>query len=153
MSDDTADEGFAVYHLTDLIDRLSALLEEETSLINAGQLHAITALLPEKQALTAAVEQGSGIIQRPGGPPGHFDPHFEDDMADLRDAVQYFYTAAHHNDCALKASLRATDRVIRAVVTSAARIRTQEAMLYTAEGVVRSTGMRGRANKALNHSL
>lgn len=143
-------EGFEIRHLTDLVDRLTALLDEETALMNAGRIRDAVVLLSEKQALTAAVEQGTSVVRRPPNPD---DPYYEADMEDLRDAVRHLHDAAGYNDRALKASLRATDRIIRAVVSSAAKVRAQEATLYTAEGVARGAVGRTASSKAVNHTL
>lgn len=132
---------FSVIDYIDLVDRMTQLLDSETDLLEAGQPQGIAELQADKKRLAAAVRQTALAIVADPAMLDDGSPYAEADKAELQDAVAALNEAATHNERALRASLRATDRLVKAVVLATSEARGGRDNRYTAAG---TTGARKR---------
>lgn len=127
MSDafeDDQDEAFAaefdVFDFIELVDRLTDLLEEETALLDEGRAADIEDLLETKKRLSEAVRQCALAVEADPSIIDDGSIEAEGDLAELRAAVAALHDAASVNERALRAAVRSTDRLVRAVVSATA---------------------------------
>lgn len=150
MMSETAD--FDIFELIDMVDRLTEVLDAETRMLDAGDLGEIQALIDEKAKLVTAVQQMSFLVAS--------NPELIDDGSqesaverqELFEAVQTMHAASAENERALKAKIRSTDRLIRAVVVAVSEQERNGEQAYT------KLGMRGSPaptdpNRQLNRVL
>jgi hypothetical protein len=137
-----ANSEFSVLDYIDLVDRMTALLNKETDLLDAGQPQAITDFQTDKKRLASAVRQTALAIVADPAMIDDGSAYAEADKAELQDAVAALNEAAVHNERALRASIRATDRLVKAVVLATSEARGGRDNRYTANG---TTGARKRS--------
>jgi hypothetical protein len=137
---------FSVVDYIDLVDRMTALLNSETDLLETGRPQDIGALQADKKRLAAAVRQTALAIVADPAMIDDGSAYAEADRAELQDAVAALNEAATENERALRASLRATDRLVKAVVLATSEARGGRDNRYTASGTAgarkRSLNMR-----------
>jgi acetylglutamate kinase len=141
MSDEY-DPQFNVLDYIDLVDRLTGLLNTETDLLDAGRPQEITALQIDKRNLSAAVRQSALAIIADPGILDDGSEYAEADRLELQDAVSALNQAAADNERALRAAIRSTDRLVKAVVLATSEARGGRDNRYTAMG---TTGARKRS--------
>lgn len=138
---------FDVLDFIDLVDDLTELLDTETRLLDEGKAHEIEKLLEDKQAFTDAVRQGALLIERDPDIIYADNPYAEEDAEELKAAIAALHEAAEVNERSLRAAVRSTDRLIRAVVTATAEVRAGADIRYNANG---TSGAGKRAGGKLN---
>jgi flagellar biosynthesis/type III secretory pathway chaperone len=145
----TTDDDFGVLEFIDLVDRLTAVLNDETERLENGEPHMIDSLQDEKRRLSAAVRQGMVAVQTDQHVFDDGSIYYEEDMAELREAVAVLNTAAHRNEAALRAAIRSTDRLIKAVVRAMGEQKGELDARYTALGLrgVHRAGAAGALNE------
>lgn len=113
--------------LAELTDRLSAVLAEETGLLDALNLSAAGGLLTRKRdavaALQAAMSGGAAAIVR--------EP---EDAATLRASVRHMAEQADANRAAIERGLALQMRLIEAIAQAVPRARATEAPVYQPDG-------------------
>jgi hypothetical protein len=137
-----ANSDFSVIDYVDLIDRMTDLLNAETALLEEGRPHEIAALQGDKKKLAAAVRQTALVIAADPAMLDDGSEYADADKAELLDAVTAMNEAATHNEQALRAALRSTDRLVKAVVLATSEARGGRDNRYTALG---TTGARKRS--------
>jgi len=128
-------DDFGVLEFIDLVDRLTVVLNEETELLETGQPYLIDGLQDEKRRLSAAVRQATIAVQAEPDLLDDGSVYFEEDMAELREAVAVLNESAHRNEAALRAAIRSTDRLVRAVVRAMGETSNERDSRYTALGM------------------
>jgi flagellar biosynthesis/type III secretory pathway chaperone len=128
---------FDLREVTELVDRLTAILDEETALIDEGRIAEIEPLQVEKNRLSAAIRQGTGSLE----PIIDLlyeteDPDIAADRDDMIDAVLMLKDASEQNERVLRAALRATSRLVSALVHTARNVANEDARAYSAGGNV-----------------
>ena len=123
-------DDFGVLEFIDLVDRLTVVLNEETELLETGQPYLIDGLQDEKRRLSSAVRQATIAVQAEPDLLDDGSVYFEEDMAELRDAVAVL------NEAALRAAIRSTDRLVRAVVRAMGETSNERDARYTALGMM-----------------
>ncbi len=144
---------FDLREVTELIDRLTAVLDEETALIDEGRIAEIEPLQVEKNRLSAAIRQATGSLE----PIIDFlyetdDPEIAADRDDMIDAVLMLKDASEQNERVIRAALRATSRLVSALVHTARNVAAEDSRAYTAGGSVAKNAP-GSAMGAVDHSL
>lgn len=129
-------DDFGVLEFIDLVDRLTVVLNEETELLETGQPYLIEGLQDEKRRLSSAVRQATIAVQAEPDLLDDGSVYFEEDMVELRDAVAVLNEAAHRNEAALRAAIRSTDRLVRAVVRAMGETSNERDSRYTALGMM-----------------
>ena len=133
---------FSTVDYIDLVDRMTELLNGESDLLDAGKPHEIAALQADKKRLAAAVRQTALAIVANPAILDDGSPYAEADKAELQDAVAALNEAAAQNERALRAAIRSTDRLVKAVVLATSEARGGRDSRYTAAG---TTGARKRS--------
>jgi hypothetical protein len=137
---------FSVIDYIDLVDRMTAILNTETDLLETGRPQDIAELQADKKRLAAAVRQTAIAIVADPTMIDDGSAYAEADKAELQDAVAALNEASTQNERALRASLRATDRLVKAVVLATSEARGGRDNRYTAAGTAgarkRSLNMR-----------
>lgn len=126
---------FDVFDFIELVDRLTDLLEEETALLDEGRASEIEALLDQKKRLSEAVRQCALAVERDPSIIDDGTEEAEGDLAELRAAVAALHDAASVNERALRAAVRSTDRLVRAVVSATAEAQAGSDGRYTPMGL------------------
>jgi len=111
-----------------LTDALSAVLAEETALLEALDLAGATLLLPRKRDAVAALQGAvaAGAIPAVADDPGR--------QAALRASMERMATLAEQNRAALEQGLTLQGRVVQAIATAVPRARAVEAPVYQPDG-------------------
>jgi|GEM_PF-5395732 len=138
---------FDILDFIDLVDHLTELLNTETRLLDEGKAGEVQALLEDKQALAAAVRQGALLIERNPDIIYADNPYGEEDAEELKAAVAALNEAAEINERSLRAAVRSTDRLIRAVVTATAEVRAGADIRYNASG---TSGAKSRSGSKIS---
>ena len=133
---------FSVVDYIDLVDRMTELLNAETDLLEAGKPHEIAEMQVDKKRLAAAVRQTALAIVADPSMLDDGSPYAAADKAELEDAVTALNEAAAQNERALRAAIRSTDRLVKAVVLATSEARGGRDNRYTAAG---TTGARKRS--------
>lgn len=133
---------FSVLDYIDLVDRMTQLLNTEADLLDAGKPQQIVDLQADKKRLASAVRQTALAIVADPAMIDDGSPYAEADKAELQDAIAALNEAATQNERALRASIRATDRLVKAVVLATSEARGGRDNRYTANG---TTGARKRS--------
>lgn len=128
-------DGTDLRELTDIVVRLTEVLDLETAYLDEGRLTEMEGLQQEKSLLAAAVNQAGPIADRLPEVIDYLEDDELDDLTDLCNAVADLRDAAATNERALRAAIRATDRVIRTVVFATKDVGDQNANLYTRHGL------------------
>ena len=128
-------DGMDLRELTDVVVRLIEVLDLETAYLDEGDLAGMESLQKEKALLAAAVNQAGGIAEQLPGIIDYLEDDELDDLTELCNAVADLRDAAATNERALRAAIRATDRVIRTVVFATKDVGDQNANLYTRHGL------------------
>lgn len=128
---------FDLREVTELIDRLTAVLDEETALIDEGRIAEIEPLQVEKNRLSAAIRQATGSLE----PIIDLlyetdDPEIAADRDDMIDAVLMLKDASEQNERVIRAALRATSRLVSALVHTARNVASEDSRAYSAVGGV-----------------
>ncbi len=112
------------HDLVTLTDRLSAVLTEETALLDALDLPAAGALLSRKRdavaALQEAMAEGGAAVPRDG--------------AALRSSVRHMAELAEANRAAIERGLAVQMRLVEAIAQAVPRARADEAPVYQPDG-------------------
>jgi flagellar biosynthesis/type III secretory pathway chaperone len=110
------DQGVVHQELIELLDRMTVVLDYETDLLREGRSLEIAEIHEEKQQLAAALRALAGIFER--DPELMLDSDLADpeDVENLIDAMCNMRAAAIDNERALKAAMKATEKVVHAVV-------------------------------------
>ena len=137
-----SNQDFSVVDYIDLVDRMTELLNVETGLLEAGKPHEIAAMQVDKKLLAAAVRQTALAIVADPSMLDDGSPYAAADKAELEDAVTALNEAAAQNERALRAAIRSTDRLVKAVVLATSEARGGRDNRYTAAG---TTGARKRS--------
>lgn len=133
---------FSVVDYIDLVDRLTALLNIETDLLDTGRPTEIAALQTHKRQLSAAVRQTALAIVADPAMLDDGSDYAAADKAELQDAVSALNQSVAENERALRAAIRSTDRLVKAVVLATSEARGGRDSRYTAAG---TTGARKRS--------
>ena len=136
-----------------LVDRLTELLWDEIDMIDTGNLPGISALQEEKERLSAAVRQTALLIAHDPTVLDDGSEYAAQDLEDLKVAVTAMNDAALANEQALRASLRSTDRLIRAVVRAVSDARAEPEARYSAFGVASTPKAAGQPAQKVNDVL
>ncbi len=136
-----------------LVDRLTELLWDEIDMIDSGNLPAIAGLQEEKERLSAAVRQTALLIAHDPRVLDDGSEYAAQDLDDLKVAVTAMNDAALANEQALRASLRSTDRLIRAVVRAVSDARAEPEARYSAFGVASTPKAAGQPAQKVNDVL
>ncbi|MDX2102293.1 MAG: hypothetical protein EAZ99_00855 [Alphaproteobacteria bacterium] len=136
-----------------LVDRLTTLLWDEIDLIDAGDVAGIGGLQEEKERLSAAVRQTAMLIAHDPRVLDDGSEYAAEDLEDLKAAVTAMNDAAIANEQALRAALRSTDRLIRAVVRAVSDTRAEPEARYSAFGVTTQPKQTGSGAQKVNDVL
>lgn len=145
---------FDLREATELIDRLTAVLDEETALVDEGRVAEIEPLQVEKNRLSAAIRQACGSLE----PIMDFlyeteDPAIAADRDDMFDAILMLKDASEQNERVIRAALRATSRLVSALVHAARTVSNEDTNAYSATGHVVKNGRTTGSANVLSRSL
>ena len=117
-----------VDELGGLTDALSAVLEEETALLDELDLVGAAGLLPRKRDAVAALQGAvaAGAIPAAAEEPGR--------QAALRGSIERMAALAEQNRVALERGVALQTRVVQAIATAVPRARAVEAPVYQPDG-------------------
>jgi hypothetical protein len=113
--------------LVELTDRLSAVLGEETALLDALDLSAAGALLARKRDAVAALQEALAdgpVAMEPDAEPA----------AALRRSVRHMADQADANRVAIERGLAVQMRLVEAIAQAVPRARATEAPIYQPDG-------------------
>lgn len=126
-------QALTVPQVTDLVDRLIDVLYLETDYLAQGRAAEVTGLQRDKLRLTSALRHCNDLLQNDQILSATDDVDAE--LLDLEDALIALQAAGAANERALRAALRTSDRMLRAIVQATSEARGERDMRYTSEGV------------------
>lgn len=115
--------------LAGLVDQVTAVLQEETALLDALNLPAATGLLSRKRDAVAALQ---GALSSAGDGAGSGGD--EEGSDKLRDSARRMADAAEVNRVAIERGLELQMRLIQAIAQAVPRARAVEAPVYQPDG-------------------
>lgn len=127
------DQTLTVPEITDLVDRLIDVLYLETDYLSLGRAGDVGALQRDKIRLTAALRQCNDLLQADQVMAETDD--VDGELLDLEDALIALQAAGAANERALRAALRTSDRMLKAIVQATSEARGERDTRYNSEGL------------------